>query len=81
MHSYPTRQPLVVYYAILSSTLRLCDGRRKLLLSQGPSARFQSITRAKASSSATSLVEFLELFAQLLGLLSQLFQPRFQRLA
>jgi hypothetical protein len=31
MHSYPDHQPLVVYYAILSSRLRLCDGRWKLV--------------------------------------------------
>jgi hypothetical protein len=31
MHSYPDHQPLVVYYAFLSSRLRLCDGRWKLV--------------------------------------------------
>jgi len=44
MHSYLDRQPLVVPYDILGSTLRLCDGRQQLLLLQGPSGRFQSNT-------------------------------------
>jgi hypothetical protein len=50
MHSYPGRQPVLVYYDILSRTPLLCDGRWKLVLSQSLSARFRLNTRRPETS-------------------------------